>query len=84
MPLGYAEAIAIAIPSSSFIVTLGCVIVKYKRGNSGPPKNSNNSYVGRKEFAAVVNGISTELRLTREGFKAGIDEVKEQIKGLKP
>ena len=77
MPLGYAEAIAIAIPSSSFIITVGCIVVKSR-------KNGNNSYIGRKEFVAVVKGISTELRLTREGFQAGINEVKEQIKGLKP
>lgn len=77
MPLGYAEAIAIAIPSSSLIITVGCIVVKSR-------KNGNNSFVGRKEFVAVIKGISTELRLTREGFKAGIDEVKEQIKGLKP
>ena len=75
MPLGYAEAIAIAIPSSSFIVTVGCVIIKSR-------KNGNNTYVGRKEFLSEIKGISTELRLTREGFQDGIKEVKEQIREL--
>ena len=78
MPLGYAEAIAIAIPSSSFIVTLGCVIIKSRKNSTG-----SNSYIGRREFTSVIRGISTELRLTREGFQNGIDEVKEQIRGLK-
>ena len=82
--MSYAEAIAIAVPSSTFIVTIGWGIIRYKGNNSGSSGKANNSYVGRKEFVAVIGGIATELKLTREGLTAGINDLKDQIRGLKP
>ena len=88
MPLGYAEAIAIAIPSSSFIITTGCIIIKYRKNNksnASPSTSGNkNSFVREETCNAISARIASELKLTREGLTAGINDLKAQIRGLKP
>jgi len=71
--MDYPAAIAIAIPSSTFIVMVGTVI-KSKRNNPG------KDLVERKEFKAVTGGIANELKLTREEFRRGIDDLREEIR----
>jgi len=73
--MDYASAIAIAIPSSTFIVMVGTVVIKFRKHN-----NPGNQFVGQKEFKAVTGGIANELKLAREEFRRGIDDLREEIR----
>jgi len=71
--MDYPAALAIAVPASTFIVMIGTV-VKSKRSNPG------NQFVGQKEFKAVTGGIANELKLTREEFRRGVDDLRGEIR----
>jgi len=76
--MDYPAAIAIAIPTSTFIVMVGTVI-KSKRNNPGNQKD----FIERKEFVAVTGGITNELKLTRESLLLAIKNLGEEVRGMK-
>ena len=84
--MDYPTCLVFAIPISAFIFTVGNVAIKFKKNLSNSPSKGSqgNSFIGRREFDAVTGGIAQELKLTREEFVRGIEDVKLQIRGLKP
>ena len=87
--MDYAFAVAIAIPLSTFIVTVGVIVVKsLKRNNPGIQKAGINSnllkdLVRRKECDAISEGIAKELKLTREELLRGIDNLGKEIRSIR-
>ena len=95
--MDYPLAIAIALPTATFIVTCGSIIGKaISRNKPGCPTPS----VSRKELNGILNkkfekvvytntcdavseGIKSEMKLTRETLAKGIEDIKEEIRNSK-
>ena len=93
--MDYPLAFAIALPTSTFIVTLGSLIGRYinkKPNSSGSISRRDLDGILNKKFEHVVydgecgaisKGIRNEMQLTREALEKGLSDIRDEIRSAR-
>ena len=80
--MDYGTAIAIAVPVSTFIVSVSVIIVRSVR-NNGSSNPRNNLYLRRSEFERQVRACGTSMENLRSDLIRGIEGLDNKFEDLR-